>query len=63
MEFEVDVYVVKGCVRVTTDAKNIEEAERKAIKEVEQSESGFHGNYPKADKPYIAVVRENKQEV
>ena len=60
MKFDVDVYIIKGVVRVSPEAKNIEEAERKAIKEVELAEPGFHGNYPPADKKYLAVVTKNK---
>jgi len=59
MQFDIDVYIIKGVVRVPVDAKNIEEAERKAIKEVEQAETGFHGNYPKSDKKYLAFVNKN----
>ena len=61
MQYDVDVYIIKGVVRVSPEAKNTEEAERKAIKEVEQAELGFHGNYPATDKKYLAVIVKNKE--
>ena len=56
MQYHARVYVLKGMVEVDMDAKNQEEAERKAIKEVENAEAGFHGNYPPSDKKYLAVI-------
>ena len=54
----VQVYILKGMVEVDVDAKNQKEAEQKAIKEVENAEAGFHGNYPNSDKKYLAVIAE-----
>lgn len=60
MQYEIDVLILKGKVSVKVDAKNPKEAEKKAIKEVEEAESGFHGNYPPAEK-YFAVIREKQE--
>jgi len=59
MKYEVDVYVLQGLVKVGVDAKGQEEAERKAVKEVETAEAGFHGNYPQPDKKYLAIAVKN----
>lgn len=58
MQYDVDVYVVKGRVKVSVEAKSQEDAKLKAIKEVENAEAGFHGNYPPSDKKYLAVILE-----
>lgn len=56
MQYDVDVYVLKGLVKVSVEAKSPQEAEQKAMKEVEKAEAGFHGNYPSADKKYLALT-------
>lgn len=58
MEYKVDVYILKGKVRVGVDAKSPAEAENKAIKQIENAEAGYHGNYPAPDKKYLAVIAE-----
>jgi len=59
MEYDVNVYVLKGLVKVKgIEARNPKEAEDKAVKKVEAAESGFHGNYPNADKKYLPVIVE-----
>ena len=60
MQYEVDVLILKGKVSVKVDAKSPKEAEKKAIKEVEEAEAGFHGNYPPCEK-YMAVVQKSEQ--
>lgn len=59
MKYDVDVYILKGLVKVEgMEAKNKEEAERKATKKVENAEVGYHGNYPNPGKRYLAIVAE-----
>lgn len=60
MDYHVNVYVLKGLVKVGVTAKSRAEAADKAIKEVEKAEPGYHGNYPEPDKKYLAVFPENK---
>lgn len=59
MNYRVHVYIVKGMVVVDVDdAKTQEDATKKALKEVENAEAGFHSNYPPSDKKYLAVIPE-----
>ena len=62
MEYDVNVYVLKGVVRVDgVEARDPKEAEKKAVKKVETAEAGFHGNYPTPDQKYLAVIIENRR--
>lgn len=58
MQYHVLVYIVKGRIEVDLEAKSQEDATKKAIKEVENAEAGFHGNYPPSDTKYLAVIPE-----
>lgn len=59
MKYHVHVYVLKGLVEVDVDdAKSQEDAKQKALKQAEDAEAGFHGNYPAADSKYLPVIPE-----
>ena len=63
MDYHVHVYAVKGLVEVDTNAKSKSEAMEQALKQVEDAEVSYHGNYPMADVKYVAVISDSNSPV